>query len=605
MAIILPKLYSQDVAQPVTVRHGGGLLFTGNAASDTIMVTLYKDGAAYSPGGSVALKCIRADGVTVAVDGSISGNVATATLTANCCTVPGPLAVVMQITSGGTVGAVFAAVYNVEQSATGTVVAADNMLDDIDALIAEIQAAVESIPLDYSALNAYAHAIGNMTVGPGTETDVGGTFTAGRIDKSTGYESSTKYAYSEVFERTDAQFYWDDETYTVTFCYYDTADADPTQTARTALASWYTDAPQAAPAKTGHHYVSAEFKRKDSGDITASACRLYTVSSEKAPIVQAVEPLKPAYVDASAASGGTGTSAAPFNAIADAIATGAETIFVKAGTYAPFSAANRTRPLRICLWDMGTYVKGDKDIGKIKVSFSGQTSGIVIHDCSDVRLSDIEVSGSNEANNRYCFRLYNIQHLELVRCYAHDNTTVSSATPPVVTSNTYSGFSLINVNGVVRDCVAYNIGLDGFNIHGFGDTQFINCVAYDCGDDGISHHDACTGLILGGEYYQCGKAGVASPYYDARVDVINVYSHDNLYGIYSAGDDKDGVIRIPAGRLTGCALKNNATKDVYLSRGTYTAWGNLYDTLQTAQGATLTEIDIAATDDGNGNITIA
>lgn len=585
MAIILPKSYSQDVAQPVTVRHGGGLLFTGNAAADTITVTLYKDGAAYSPGGSVALKCIRADGVTVAVAGSISGNVATATLTANCCTVPGPLAVVMQITSGGTVGAVFAAVYNVEQSATGTVVAADNMLDDINALIAEIQAAVESIPDDYSALNRYAHALGDLGAGQ----EFGGTFTAGRIDKSTGPEASNKYAYSELFARTGAALEWDDTTYTITFCYYGSADADPSSDTRATLSSWFTTSPAVIPNQGSYPYVSAEFKRIDGGNVTAADCHLYV----KSPIVQAVEPLIPVYVDASVASTGDGSAAAPFKTIAEAIATGAESVFVAAGTYGTFSANDRERPLIIRLWSMGTYAKGDTDVGKIVVSFSAAENGIVMRNCADVRMSDVEVSGSNEATNGYCYRLENIKHLEMDRCYAHDNTVVTAGTPPTVTRNDRSGFALNNCNGVLRDCVAYNVGLDGFNIHGFGDTQFINCLAHDCADDGISHHDACTGLILGGEYYQCGKAGVASPYYDARVDVINVYSHDNLYGIYSAGDETEDhtIIRKPTGRFTGCALKNNSTADLYVSRGTYTAWGNLYDTKSVNNsGATFTEI---------------
>lgn len=154
MALTLPKSYAQDVTQPIKMRNGGELVFTGNADVDTISVALYNNGAEYEPGGSVTLNCIRADGVTMVVSGAVSGNVASATLTQACCAVPGMMTVVMQLTSGGT-GAIFAAVYNVLPSSTDTVGDAGTIIEDVAALIADIDAAVASIPQDYSALNKH------------------------------------------------------------------------------------------------------------------------------------------------------------------------------------------------------------------------------------------------------------------------------------------------------------------------------------------------------------------------------------------------------------------------------------------------------------------
>lgn len=154
MALSIEKRFSVDLDKPLNVQYGGGLMFTGDAGADTFEITLYKSGEAYAPGGSVALNCIRADGNTVTVTGSISGNVASATLTQACCAIPGPLSVVMQIISGGNTGAVFAAAYTVMPAQTGDPIDPGTMITDIDALIAQIDAAVDSIPADYSDLLA-------------------------------------------------------------------------------------------------------------------------------------------------------------------------------------------------------------------------------------------------------------------------------------------------------------------------------------------------------------------------------------------------------------------------------------------------------------------
>lgn len=154
MALTIDKTFNADLAKPINVRYGGGLVFTGDAGADTFVVNLYKNGSPYSPGGTVALNCIRADGNTVTVAGSISGNTATATLTQACCAIPGPLTVVMQIVSGGNTGAVFAAAYSVMSAQTGSAIDPGTTITDISALIAQIDAAVDSIPADYSELLA-------------------------------------------------------------------------------------------------------------------------------------------------------------------------------------------------------------------------------------------------------------------------------------------------------------------------------------------------------------------------------------------------------------------------------------------------------------------
>lgn len=153
-APVFEKKFVQDIRQPVRVRRCGDLMFTGDANADTIYVEVYNDGSPYNITGTVTLNCIRADCATVAVTGSISGNVAQATLAQACCAISGPLAVVMKITSGDVTSTILKAVYTVDVGVTGTTVDPGTIVNNVNTLIAAINAAVASVPSDYSDLLA-------------------------------------------------------------------------------------------------------------------------------------------------------------------------------------------------------------------------------------------------------------------------------------------------------------------------------------------------------------------------------------------------------------------------------------------------------------------
>lgn len=167
---VFEKKFVQDIRQPVRVRRCGDLMFTGDSKADTIYVEVYNDGVPYNLTGTVTLNCIRVDGATVAVTGSISGNVAQATLAQACCAISGPLAVVMKITSGDVTSTILKAVYTVDVGVTGTTVDPGTIVNNVNTLIAAIETAVESIPADYSDLlaaiaptysNASTYAVGD------------------------------------------------------------------------------------------------------------------------------------------------------------------------------------------------------------------------------------------------------------------------------------------------------------------------------------------------------------------------------------------------------------------------------------------------------------
>lgn len=97
-------------------------------------------------------------------------------------------------------------------------------------------------------------------------------------------------------------------------------------------------------------------------------------------------------------------------------------------------------------------------------------------------------------------------------------------------ANSGQGFSIDNTNANLYNCTAFKVGNDGFNMHGYGDTNFFNCKGTYCYDDGMSHHSGCNGTVHGGEYSFNGKGGIL-PAYGANVDIYNTICKGNPTGI--------------------------------------------------------------------------
>lgn len=161
----------QEMTKPVKVQYLGGNLFSQDSQGNLLGVELYKDGVAYSGGGTVSGTVIRADGGTIAVDtGSITGNKAQIILPAAAYAVVGAVTIIIKLTQDSqtvTVGAFVSMVY---ATSTDTIIDPGTIIPSIADLIAQIQAAVGSIPADYSALNqevddlksAFGNAIANV-----------------------------------------------------------------------------------------------------------------------------------------------------------------------------------------------------------------------------------------------------------------------------------------------------------------------------------------------------------------------------------------------------------------------------------------------------------
>lgn len=143
---------NQEMTEAVKVRYLDGNLFSMDNAGNLIGVNLTKNGVAYSGGGTVSASVIRADGGTVAVTGALSGNVATVVLPQAAYAVPGVVSIVVKLTVSGEITTIAAVVANVYESTTSSTVDPGTLIPSIETLIAAINAAVASIPADYSSL---------------------------------------------------------------------------------------------------------------------------------------------------------------------------------------------------------------------------------------------------------------------------------------------------------------------------------------------------------------------------------------------------------------------------------------------------------------------
>ena len=143
---------NHDMMNAVKVQYLDGNVFSMDNAGNLIGVHLTRNGVDYSGGGSVSANVIRADGETVAVSGALSGANATVVLPQAAYAVPGVLSVIIKLTVSGEITTIGAVVANVYQSSTDTIVDPGTIIPSVTALIAAIEAAVASIPADYSSL---------------------------------------------------------------------------------------------------------------------------------------------------------------------------------------------------------------------------------------------------------------------------------------------------------------------------------------------------------------------------------------------------------------------------------------------------------------------
>lgn len=143
-----------ELTRPVSVEYINGNVFSQDNAGNTVHVYVHYNGEPQEIVGSVSANVIRADGTTVAVPGAIQGNRAYVIFPQAVYAVPGVISVVVKVTEGTTVTTIAAFVANVYRSTTDIVVDPGQIIHSVQNLIAAIDAAIASIPADYSSLLA-------------------------------------------------------------------------------------------------------------------------------------------------------------------------------------------------------------------------------------------------------------------------------------------------------------------------------------------------------------------------------------------------------------------------------------------------------------------
>ena len=151
---LIETWYNQDLQRPVKVQYLHGNFFSQDNQGNLVGVNVLDGGAPATLSGTVSASVIRADGATVSVPGSLSGNSAYVIMPSTAYAVPGPLSIVIKLTGGGSVTTLCALVVQVYQSTTDTTVDPGTILPSIEQLEQTINSLLATIPADFSQVVA-------------------------------------------------------------------------------------------------------------------------------------------------------------------------------------------------------------------------------------------------------------------------------------------------------------------------------------------------------------------------------------------------------------------------------------------------------------------
>lgn len=151
MAIVIERRTNLDA--PIKVDSLNGVMFTTEADAHEFIVRCALVGQELTLAGTISAKLVRADGNTVELVGSISDGAAVVTLTQDCYNVQGRFQLAIFNTVGDTKLCIYACVGTVQRAQSGNLIDGGDIIPDVEDLIADIQAAVATIPPDYSTLS--------------------------------------------------------------------------------------------------------------------------------------------------------------------------------------------------------------------------------------------------------------------------------------------------------------------------------------------------------------------------------------------------------------------------------------------------------------------
>ena len=142
--------YEQDLMKTVPVKDLGNIYYQDSVAN-LIGVKVTKNGTDFSLSGNVNGYCIIADGSTIPVIGTRSGNKASIVLPANAYSINGPIAITIKLTDGSAVTTLCACVGTVTRSRTDVQIDPGQTITDWTNTISEALQEVEDVSAEQDA----------------------------------------------------------------------------------------------------------------------------------------------------------------------------------------------------------------------------------------------------------------------------------------------------------------------------------------------------------------------------------------------------------------------------------------------------------------------
>lgn len=185
MSVAMKLSYKQDIKDPLVTQAPVTLLMQGDNQANVIELTLMDGASPASLDGYTATVYLqRADGVRVRCPGSVSGNVATVPLQAECYSVPGQYAAIMKMSGPNELRTVLRLAGYVESDGQGSIIDPSGSIpsyEDLERIVQELEEALRKAEMAISSANASAQnantAAGSANTAAGAANTAAGNAT--------------------------------------------------------------------------------------------------------------------------------------------------------------------------------------------------------------------------------------------------------------------------------------------------------------------------------------------------------------------------------------------------------------------------------------------
>ena len=175
MSVAMKLTYKQDIKDPLVTQAPVTLLMQGDNQANVIELTLMDGASPASLDGYTATVYLqRADGVRVRCPGSVSGNVATVPLQAECYSVPGQYAAIMKLSGPNELRTVLRLAGYIESDGQGVIIDPSGSIpsyEDLERIMQELEEALQQAETAISGANAAAQ---NATTAAGAANTAAG-----------------------------------------------------------------------------------------------------------------------------------------------------------------------------------------------------------------------------------------------------------------------------------------------------------------------------------------------------------------------------------------------------------------------------------------------